>query len=127
VHLKQLLKFSRFSIVFLAVAGLSSCNLCKDEVVERVVSPDGKWAASIVTIDCGATTSENIIVNLQDAKQRRLDEENNIFVLNTFIHCIYHGRGITASQLTARTATWIRPRRNWESSAQFRSSIDEKK
>ena len=79
--MKQLLKFSRFSIVFLAVAGLSSCNLCKDEVVERVVSPDGKWAASIVTIDCGATTSENIIVNLQDAKQRRLDEENNIFVI----------------------------------------------
>ena len=79
--MKLLLKFSRFSIVFLAVAGLSSCNLCKDEVVERVVSPDGKWAASIVTIDCGATTSENIIVNLQDAKQRRLDEENNIFVI----------------------------------------------
>jgi hypothetical protein len=93
VNLKQFLKFSPFSILFLAVTGLSSCNLCKDEVVEKVVSPDGKWVATIATRDCGATTSEYIGVNLQDAKQKRLEEENYVFVIKHLhpLHVFWEG------------------------------------
>ena len=65
----------------LALAELSGCSLCKEEVLEKVASPDGKWVATIMTRDCGGTTSEYIAVNLQDAKQRHIDGENDVFVI----------------------------------------------
>src|SRR5207248_8399079 len=64
-----------------ALAQLSGCSLCKEDVLEKVASPDGKWVATIMTRDCGATTSEYIAVNLQDAKQRHIDGKNDVFVI----------------------------------------------
>ena len=94
-----------FLIAMVALAELSGCSLCKDEVLEKAASPDGKRVAIILTRDCGATPSEYIAVNVQDAKQRRLDEKTTFSLLNAFIRCMYSGRGMTVSQLIVRTAT----------------------
>jgi|SRR5437762_96329 len=93
VSVIQLLKAAPFLIAMVALAVLSGCNLCKDEVLEKVASPDGKRVAIILTRDCGATTSEYIAVNLQDAKQRRLDEENDVFVTKLLhpLHVFWQG------------------------------------
>ncbi len=80
MSVKQLLKVGSFLIVVLALAELSGCNLCKDEVLEKAVSPDGKWVATTLTRDCGATTSEYMGVNLQDVKQKQLETKNEVFV-----------------------------------------------
>jgi hypothetical protein len=87
-------KAAPFLILLLALEGLSGCgDLCADEVLEKVVSPDGKWVATIATRDCGATTSEYIGVNLQDAKQKRLDEKNYVFVIKHLhpLHVFWQG------------------------------------
>jgi type VI protein secretion system component VasK len=93
VSATQLLKTASLLILVLAFEELSGCNLCKDEVLEKAASPDGKWVATIMTRDCGATTSEYIAVNLQDAKQKRLDEENNVFVVKHLhpLHVFWQG------------------------------------
>jgi hypothetical protein len=93
VSVKQLLKAAPFLIAVLALAEFSGCDLCKDEVLEKASSPDGKWVATIKTRDCGATTSEYIAVNLQDAQQRRLDEENDVFVIKHLhpLHVFWRG------------------------------------
>jgi len=81
VSVNQLLKVKSFLITGVALVGLSGCKLCGVEVLEKSASPDGKWVATIMTRDCGATTSEYILVNLQEAKQSRLDEANDVFVI----------------------------------------------
>jgi hypothetical protein len=80
VDLKQLLKFALFSIAPLALAGLSGCNPCRDEILDKTTSPDGKLAATTLARDCGATTSELMGVNLQDVKQKHLETQNEVFV-----------------------------------------------
>ena len=82
-----------FLIAMVALAELSGCSLCKDEVLEKAASPDGKRVAIILTRDCGATPSEYIAVNVQDAKQRRLDEKNDVFVIKRLhpLHVFWQG------------------------------------
>jgi hypothetical protein len=64
----------------LALWGLCGCGLCKDEILEEAASPDGKWTATVLTRDCGATTAEYMAVNLHDSKHKNLDVENDVFV-----------------------------------------------
>jgi len=80
MNLKQLSNSASFLFAFLALPWLAGCNPCKEEIVERTTSPDGKWTATILTRDCGATTSEYMGVNLQDAKQKNLETKNEVFV-----------------------------------------------
>jgi len=64
VSVKQVLGFGALSAF--ALGGLSGCSLCKDEILEETPSPDGKWTATVLTHDCGATTPEHMTVNLHD-------------------------------------------------------------
>lgn len=92
MNVKQLLKTSSLLILALALDGCIGCNLCKVEVLERSASPDGKLVATILTRDCGATTSEYMAVNLQVAKQERLAAENEVFVVKHVhrLHVLWH-------------------------------------
>lgn len=93
MSVKKFLRAASFLILVLALAELSGCDLCTDEVLEKVVSPDGKWVATIKTRGCGATTSEYVSVNLQDAKKKHLDEENDVFVIKHLhpLHVFWQG------------------------------------
>jgi hypothetical protein len=46
---------------------MSGCTLCRDEILNQSISPDGKWSAKTVLRDCGATTAETNLVYLQPA------------------------------------------------------------
>jgi hypothetical protein len=46
----------RTILLVLTVASLTACNLCSDEVVSTVSSPDGHNRAVWLVRDCGATT-----------------------------------------------------------------------
>jgi uncharacterized protein DUF5412 len=80
VSLEQFSRFALPSVTALVLFGFSGCNLCKDEILEKTTSPDGKWTATTLRRDCGATTSEYTSVNLQDAKKKQLDSQNEVFV-----------------------------------------------
>jgi hypothetical protein len=79
VKVKQVLRIATLAVPLIAV-GASGCNPCKTEILERNASPDGKWTATILTRDCGATTSEYMAVSVQDARQKHLDPKNEVFV-----------------------------------------------
>ena len=64
-----------------ALASILGCNLCKEEIWKQSSSPDGKWTATVVMRDCGATTSEVVSVNLHPANSKRLDAGNNVLVV----------------------------------------------
>lgn len=55
-----------FVLAFLASTG---CNLCGNEELSRIPSPDGKLHAVVFLRDCGATTGFSTQVSLVDAGQ----------------------------------------------------------
>ena len=93
MRIKQFLRAASFLILVLVLEELTGCNLCKDEVMERAASPDGKRVATILTRDCGATTSEYMAVNIQDVKQKRHDVEKDVFVIKHIhrLHILWQG------------------------------------
>lgn len=78
MNLKLILNFG--ALAALAVAGVSGCSVCQNEIVDKTTSPDGKWTATILTRDCGATTSQYMEVNLHDSSNAHLEARNNVFV-----------------------------------------------
>jgi hypothetical protein len=81
MNVKKLLRAASFLVFALFLGELSGCNLCKDEVLDKASSPDGRWVATVLTRDCGATTSEYIAVNVHEVKQKSLDLKNDVFVI----------------------------------------------
>jgi hypothetical protein len=60
---------------------LFGCKPCSEEVWGTATSPDGKWLATTIERDCGATTSEVVSVNIHPIGQSSLREENNALVV----------------------------------------------
>jgi hypothetical protein len=60
---------------------LLGCNLCKEKVWQQLLSPDGKWTATVVMRDCGATTSELVSVNVHPTNEKRFDAKGTVLVL----------------------------------------------
>jgi len=91
VSLKQISVFG--VLAALALGGLSGCGLCKDKILEETPSPDGKWTATVLTRDCGATTAEYMTVNLHDFEHKHLDPENDVLVTKYVrrLHVSWHG------------------------------------
>jgi hypothetical protein len=56
---------------------------CENEVIERVVSPDGSLEAIIFDRECGATTSSTTQVSVHIAGATLPDEGGNVFVAAT--------------------------------------------
>ncbi len=86
MNLKLLLGFG--ALATLALGGLCGCGLCKDKILEEAASPDGRWTATVLTRDCGATTAEYMAVNLHDFKHTNLDVENDVFVTK-YVHRLH--------------------------------------
>ena len=98
MRLKQVLQLAGLSITITAVGGFAGCNPCAVEVSERAISPDGTWTATILTRECGATTSEYSAVNLQDTQQKVLDPKNEVFLAKHIhrLHVFWNGNdGLT--------------------------------
>jgi hypothetical protein len=60
---------------------LTGCNLCKEEVLSDVASPDGKWTATTIIWDCGATTSEVVTVNIHPIGNNGFKADTNALVM----------------------------------------------
>jgi hypothetical protein len=67
--------------LLVAFATILGCNLCKEEIWQQLPSPDGKWTATVVMRNCGATTSEVVSVNLHSSNSKRLDAGNYVLVV----------------------------------------------
>lgn len=53
---------------------LAGCNLCSDESLEKVISPDGHLIAETRLRDCGATTAESLLVSIRKNRNFLNDE-----------------------------------------------------
>jgi hypothetical protein len=69
-----------YFLVF-GLALLAGCDLCKEEVWDNVDSPDGKWTATTIMRDCGATTTEVVSVNVHRKGSKKLDADHNALVM----------------------------------------------
>jgi hypothetical protein len=67
---------------FIALAGIlltvAACNPCREEVGANQPSPGGKWIATTVLRDCGATGPEVLSVNIHANNEQSLKESNNV-------------------------------------------------
>ena len=61
---------------------LTGCKLCHEEIWGSSTSPDGKWTATIIMRDCGATTDEVVSLNVHRAGDTEYKAENNAIVIN---------------------------------------------
>jgi hypothetical protein len=69
-------------LFFLALGAAAGCNLCKEEVWNSVTSPDGRWKATTIMRDCGATTSEVVSVNVSRTGNKAFQADHNALVMN---------------------------------------------
>jgi hypothetical protein len=68
-------------ILMTALLATLGCNPCDEEIWQQLPSPDGKWTATTVMRNCGATTSEVVSVNLHPSNSKRLDAGNYVLVV----------------------------------------------
>jgi hypothetical protein len=71
---------TRYCLI-LGLVFLAGCDLCKEEVWSNVDSPDGKWTATTVMRDCGATTSEIVGVNVHKRGSKKLPADQYALVM----------------------------------------------
>ena len=62
--------------LFVACAAFLGCGLCKDDTITESQSPGGKYVASVVEQDCGATTdyTSHVRIRLSDSWLRQGDD-----------------------------------------------------
>jgi hypothetical protein len=67
--IKNSIIYSRIKILssVLLVMMLASCDLCSNDVIKELISPDGKFIATSFERNCGATTPYYRIVSLRRA------------------------------------------------------------
>ncbi len=72
----------RILLVILLFVSLTSCDadLCGNELIREVTSPDGKYIASIFERNCGATTPYIRVVNLRLSDEKFAPEEDDDWV-----------------------------------------------
>jgi hypothetical protein len=83
---------SRCFILLMLIVPVSGvgCHLCKTEVLNKSVSPDGKWTAETISGDCGAMSSGLVRVNVRPRAEKSASFENNVFVVS-------RGHSVTAT------------------------------
>jgi hypothetical protein len=68
--------------LFLVTLGIATgCNPCKEEIWNSATSPDGKWRATTIMRDCGATTSETVSVNVSQTGTKGFQADHNALVM----------------------------------------------
>jgi hypothetical protein len=58
---------------------LSGCGMCANDIVQEIVSPDGKYVATAFIRNCGATTDYSPQVYLRKTG-KRLADKGNVFI-----------------------------------------------
>jgi hypothetical protein len=68
-----------------AVSGAAGCSDagCGNQIISKVVSPDGKLAAVIFERDCGATTDFSTQVSIIEAASSLSNNGGNVFVADS--------------------------------------------
>ncbi|HVM96930.1 MAG TPA: hypothetical protein VMT89_11100, partial [Candidatus Acidoferrales bacterium] len=63
---KRLKLAVRFALIFVAATLLSGCgeNMCDDQIVSRIPSPNGLYDAIYSIHDCGATTRKAVWIRI---------------------------------------------------------------
>lgn len=74
--------------LLVAIAASFGCNLCKDEIIDKVSAPGGGPTAVTRTRDCGATTTETMWVSIQGDPNQKDVAANHVFVLRR-IHRVH--------------------------------------
>lgn len=71
-----------YFILILIFAGCSE-SFCKDEVLEEVRSPDGKYIATVFESNCGATTaySRHVLLRASESRFDGASAENIVFTV----------------------------------------------
>jgi hypothetical protein len=73
---------SALRYLFLLTLGTATgCSLCKEEIWNSATSPDGKWRATTLMRDCGATTSETVSVNVSQTGTKGFQADHNALVM----------------------------------------------
>lgn len=74
-----MMKRALFALV--AVSLLVGCTGAgPSETQERIVSPDGKWQAEVISSDCGQVTCALVLVNVRPISRKAVTGEDNVFV-----------------------------------------------
>ncbi|PTQ66541.1 hypothetical protein C8R26_1487 [Nitrosomonas oligotropha] len=72
-------------LVLLIILLVSSCDsLCGDEIKDEVISPNGKYVATIFERNCGATTPYISIVSLRLSDIKFDPEDHNNWVFKIY-------------------------------------------
>src|SRR5262245_57114312 len=70
----------RSSVSLLALLAIPSCaDMCSNETISEITSPDGKYVATAFIRDCGATTSFSPQVYLRPVGEK-MAQTGNVFV-----------------------------------------------
>jgi hypothetical protein len=77
---KLTVKFALLVAGVIVLVESTGCSLCETQVLEKIIPPDGKWVATTLTRDCGATASKIMAVNVQDMNRKHLDADNEVFL-----------------------------------------------
>lgn len=75
------MKSSLYCLFLLALGIVTGCNPCKEEIWDSATSPDGKWTATTIMRDCGATTSETVSVNVYKTGSKGFQADHNALVM----------------------------------------------
>jgi hypothetical protein len=75
------MKSSLYCLSLLALGIVTGCNPCKEEIWDSATSPDGKWTATTIMRDCGATTSETVSVNVYKTGSKGFQADHNALVM----------------------------------------------
>ncbi|MGH8682869.1 MAG: hypothetical protein ACREVP_15330 [Burkholderiales bacterium] len=74
----------RIAVAFLAALALSGCGeLCKNEVVQTLRSPDGRFDAVVFTRSCAARTGYATQLSVLPAEAVLPDAEGNALVVHS--------------------------------------------
>jgi hypothetical protein len=65
----------------LLLVGSLGCNPCKDVVLDRLPSPNGKWVATKVTRDCGGLGGEYVGVSIHDPSDDTTKRKDFVFLV----------------------------------------------
>lgn len=60
-------------VLVFAGLGLTACGPCGEDLVSSATSPDGRYEARTVEVNCGATTDFAWRVELKDVGHRRIE------------------------------------------------------
>jgi hypothetical protein len=92
---------------------LNLSDLCDNEIIQQISSPDGRWKAVVFQRDCGATTGFSSQISVIGAGSSLPNDGGNIFVADD-------NHGLAPSGPGGGPKVWVR----WLSSSHLKIAYD---